>query len=57
MVEELYLTILSRFPTPDEVKTAEDYGKSGRPKATKRREDWVDITWALINSTEFLYRH
>ena len=57
MVEELYLTILSRFPTPDEVKVAEDYGKSGGPKATKRREDWVDITWALINSTEFLYRH
>jgi len=57
MVEELYLTILSRLPTPDEVKIAEDYGKSDRPKATKRREDWVDITWALVNSTEFLYRH
>jgi hypothetical protein len=57
MVEELYLTILSRFPTPDEVKIAEDYGKSGQPKAARRRQDWVDITWALINSTEFLYRH
>jgi hypothetical protein len=57
IVEELYLTILSRYPTPDEVKTAEDYGKSGKPKAGKKREDWVDITWALINSTEFLYRH
>ncbi len=57
IVEELYLTILSRFPTPDEVRMAEDYGKSGRPRAAKRREDWVDITWALINSTEFLYRH
>jgi len=57
IVEELYLTILSRFPTPDEVKLAEDYGKSGKSRAVKRREDWVDITWALINSTEFLYRH
>jgi hypothetical protein len=57
MVEELYLTILSRFPTPEEVKIAEDYGKSDKPKAVKKREDWVDIAWALINSTEFLYRH
>jgi hypothetical protein len=57
MVAELYLTILSRFPTPEEVKTAEDYGAPAKPKAGKRREDWVDITWALINSTEFLYRH
>jgi hypothetical protein len=23
----------------------------------KRREDWIDLTWSLINSTEFLYRH
>jgi hypothetical protein len=57
IVEELYLTILSRFPTPDEVKIAEDYCKSSKPKSAKAREDWVDITWALINSTEFLYRH
>jgi hypothetical protein len=57
IVEELYLTILSRFPTPEEVKTAGDYGAPAKPKAGKRREDWVDITWALINSTEFLYRH
>ena len=57
MVEELYLTILSRFPTPDEAKIAADYGKPGQPKTAKRREDWVDLTWALINSSEFLYRH
>jgi hypothetical protein len=57
LVEELYLTILSRFPTPDEVKIADDCGKAGRPNAGKRREDWVDLAWALINSTEFLYRH
>jgi len=56
-VEELYLTILSRFPTPDEVKIAEDYGKPSKPKAAKAREDWVDIAWSLINSDEFLYRH
>jgi len=75
-VEELYLTVLSRFPTPEEVKNAENYstvaapsgqGKAAAPSATgksaakppapKRREDWIDITWSLINSIEFLYRH
>ncbi|MCX5683923.1 MAG: hypothetical protein NT049_09590, partial [Planctomycetota bacterium] len=73
-VEELYLTVLSRFPTPEEVKNVENYstaaapsapakpaaapGKSAaKPPAPKRREDWIDITWSLINSIEFLYRH
>ena len=55
--EELYLTTLSRLPTPEEVKIVADYGKPNKPKAAKSRESWVDITWALINSTEFLYRH
>ena len=63
IVEELYLTILSRFPTPDEVKIAQAYSalstanKDGKAGRSKRREDWVDIAWALINSAEFLYRH
>jgi hypothetical protein len=65
-VEELYLTVLSRFPTPEEVRTAEGYGavippsksaKAASPFATKKKEDWIDITWSLINSIEFLYRH
>jgi hypothetical protein len=75
IIEELYLTILSRFPTPEEVKNAEAYGqvqparpvpaassgKAGNQPAktivVKRRDDWVDIAWSLVNSTEFLYRH
>jgi hypothetical protein len=83
IVEELYLTILSRRPTADEVRTALAYGSTATSKpappskpvrgakvgrggksappaklvTVKRRDDWVDITWALINSTEFLYRH
>ena len=30
---------------------------SGKTVAPKRRDDWMDITWSLINSEEFLYRH
>lgn len=51
---ELYLTILSRFPTDEELKIAEGYAPAG---AFRGREAAVDIAWALINSPEFLYRH
>jgi hypothetical protein len=54
MIEDLYLTILSRFPTPDEVSKVENYIRSG---VVKGREAGVDLAWALINSDEFLYRH
>ena len=66
IIEDLYLTVLSRKPTAEEVAAAEKYGapiamtkptKNAKAVPTKRREDWIDITWALINSTEFLYRH
>ena len=53
IVEELYLTILSRKPTSEEVKTVEEYVKSSRSKGAAA----IDIIWALINNTEFLYRH
>ena len=31
--------------------------KADRPVGTKKREDWVDIAWALVTSDEFWYRH
>ena len=54
IVEELYLTILSRFPAPAEVEKMDAYIKTG---VVKGREAGLDLAWALINSDEFLYRH
>ena len=54
VITGLYLTILSRFPTDEELKIVMEYSGSGK---VARREAFVDLTWALINSTEFLYRH
>lgn len=53
-VRTLYLAILSRFPTDDELKTVATYAQSRRGNS---REAAVDLAWALINSPEFLYRH
>ncbi len=50
----IYLTVLSRFPNDEELKIATAYSQSS---AAKGREALVDLTWALINSAEFLYRH
>jgi len=53
-VRMLYLTVLSRFPTAGEMKVLRDYSQSG---GVRGREALLDLTWALINSPEFLYRH
>jgi len=54
IITRLYLIILSRFPTDEELKIVEEYFQSG---SLKGREATIDIVWALINSGEFLYRH
>ena len=53
IVKRLYLTILSRPPTQEELEIIAEFVKSTR----SRREAAVDVSWALINSPEFLYRH
>lgn len=49
----MYLGILSRFPTAAETQTAEAYLHS----APGKRQAVADLAWALMNNTEFLYRH
>jgi hypothetical protein len=53
IADDLYMTILSRSPTDEELKILNDYSQ---PKRGGRRP-LVDLAWALINSAEFLYRH
>jgi hypothetical protein len=51
---DLYLTILSRNPTDEELRVVAAYAQ---PTVHRRREALLDLAWALMNSPEFLYRH
>jgi hypothetical protein len=53
-VAGLYLLILSRNPTAEELRTITDYSQKSN---LKPRDVGLDLAWALINSAEFLYRH
>ncbi len=52
-IDELYLTILSRYPTQEELNTVRSFQQSGSGTGRVLR----DLAWALINSTEFSFRH
>ena len=52
VVVELYLRCLAREPENSEVKICLSHVR----KTGDRREAFEDILWALLNSTEFLYR-
>ena len=53
IISNLYLGILSRFPTEKEMKTAENYFQTSGLK----QRNTIDIAWALLNNSEFLFRH
>ncbi|NQU21006.1 MAG: DUF1553 domain-containing protein [Candidatus Nealsonbacteria bacterium] len=50
-IPELYLTILSRLPTDEELQVVKAHGQSGSGRVLR------DLAWALINSPEFSFRH
>jgi hypothetical protein len=51
--DTLFLTILSRYPTEEELATVSAY----REKTGDGRRAALDVAWALINTAEFQYRH
>src|ERR1022692_4477752 len=54
LVTGLYLMILSRYPTTEELLAVKVYSQNPNPKP---REAGNGLGWALKNSGEFLYRH
>ena len=55
LVEELYLSVLTRKPTNEEVTEVAEYLK--QRKKEKRNEAIQEVTWALLTSAEFRFNH
>lgn len=53
-IVEIYLHILSRYPTEEEMELLFDYVQSG---ASGANDAAYDLVWCLINSKEFSLRH
>ncbi|GBD37027.1 hypothetical protein HRbin36_02157 [bacterium HR36] len=52
MMEELYLAAFSRRPSAREAQLVLDTVRN----QSNRRAAWEDVLWAILNSSEFLYR-
>ena len=53
-IRQIYLTFLSRYPTDAEMAAIGEYAKGSEARGT---QVWQDLSWALLNSSEFCYRH
>ncbi len=54
IAEEMYMSMLARFPEKDETATVADYLKQNDKRRTAALGD---LTWALLTSTEFRLNH
>ena len=54
LLDEIYLTFLSRFPDDAERTAASDYLNR---HAERKREALEDLAWSLMNTTEFVFQH
>jgi hypothetical protein len=55
-VEALFLTALSRRPTPEEMEKFSSYVDRGGATGDKKKA-LADVFWVLLNSPEFLFNH
>jgi Protein of unknown function (DUF1549)/Protein of unknown function (DUF1553) len=53
VIQELYLGVLSRKPTPTETEILLAHVK----KQTEPKKGYADVLWALLNSSEFTLNH
>jgi hypothetical protein len=51
--EEIFLASLGRYPRPEEIAVFKDHMKS----TSNRTNAFTDVTWALINTREFILNH
>jgi hypothetical protein len=51
--EEVFLATMSRYPRPDEVAIFKDHRKT----TSDRLAAFTDVSWALINTREFILNH
>ncbi len=54
LIRAMYVSLLSRYPTPQEQAAAEEYFRTSGLGTKQAAED---LAWAMINTKEFLYRH
>ncbi|MBD3291947.1 MAG: DUF1553 domain-containing protein [Armatimonadia bacterium] len=54
LIHGIYVALLSREPTVDEIADAEAYWTDSGQNANQAA---TDLAWALVNSMEFMYRH
>jgi Protein of unknown function (DUF1553)/Protein of unknown function (DUF1549) len=58
LIDEIYLTFYSRYPSPDEREAALGYFKNAESKSGEgRRKAAEDLAWSLMNTVEFLFNH
>jgi hypothetical protein len=53
-IQAIYVAVLSRPPTPEEIAAVERYAQTGGITPKQAADD---VIWALVNTKEFLYRH